>query len=103
MSHLPFMPSSEDGLAEVAESVADWKYPLDLNRALLPRPASTFLLQADSNRYGVRAGDTLVVDRSLMPAKGDLVIAIEESELRLTKFPAVEVWGVVTYIIRGLR
>lgn len=102
MSNLAFMPGSEDDMQDVSESAADWQYSLDLNRLLLPRPASTFLLCADSSRLGVRAGDIMVVDRSLRPDRGTLVVAIEEGEMRLNRFPVEEVWGVITHIVRRL-
>lgn len=102
MSNLAFIPSSEDNLANIAEPIADWQYPLDLNRVLLPRPASTFLLRADANRHGVRRGDIVIVDRSLTPGRGSLVVAVAENELQITKLPAPEVWGVITHIIRSV-
>ncbi len=101
--NLPFLPTSEDNLADIGSSVDDWQYPLDLNRLILPRPASTFLLEVDVSRYGIHKGDIAVVDRSIAPSKNQVVVAVMDSELCLARFPVEEIWGVVTYIIRSMR
>jgi DNA polymerase V len=52
--------------------------PLNLQALLVPRPAATVLLRVsgDSMRdAGIRAGDLLVVDRSLRPWPGQIVVA----------------------------
>lgn len=52
---------------------------IDLHRLLVRNPAATFLYRADGwsmNGAGVSDGDILVVDRSVTPLAGDLVIAI---------------------------
>src|SRR5262245_49877355 len=83
---------------------------LSLDEELRPRPASTFLLRAQGSDFeasGVHDGDILIVDRSLTPNKQDLVVAIEEGELRLMQFATVkqecEIWGVITAAIRRFR
>ena len=52
--------------------------PLDLNELLVKRPAATYFVrvQGDSmSGAGISDGDLLVVDRSLRPADGDVIIA----------------------------
>ncbi len=52
---------------------------IDLHRLLVRNPAATFLYRADGwsmSGAGVSDGDILVVDRSVSPQAGDLVIAI---------------------------
>ncbi|MCF5092984.1 translesion error-prone DNA polymerase V autoproteolytic subunit [Stenotrophomonas sp. PA-6-5C] len=52
---------------------------IDLHRLLVRNPAATFLYRADGwsmSGAGVSDGDILVVDRSVTPQAGDLVIAI---------------------------
>jgi len=52
---------------------------IDLHRLLVRNPAATFLYRADGWSMigvGVSDGDILVVDRSVTPLAGDLVIAI---------------------------
>lgn len=73
--------------------------PLDLQRELIPRPASTFLLISDAKQGKINPGDILIVDRSITPTKERMVIAEQEGDLRLARYPVAEVWGVVTHVI----
>ncbi|KRG65789.1 peptidase S24 [Stenotrophomonas terrae] len=52
---------------------------VDLHRLLVRNPAATYLYRADGWSMlglGVSDGDILVVDRSVRPTSGDLVIAV---------------------------
>ena len=52
--------------------------PLDLNELLVKRPAATYFVRVEGDSMedeGIRHGDLLVVDRSLRPASGDIIIA----------------------------
>ena len=52
--------------------------PLDLNELLVKRPAATFFVRVQGDSMigaGINDGDLLVVDRSLRPASGDIIIA----------------------------
>ena len=52
--------------------------PLDLNELLVKRPAATYFVRVEGDSMvgaGISDGDLLVVDRSLRPADGDVVIA----------------------------
>ncbi|MDY0135561.1 MAG: translesion error-prone DNA polymerase V autoproteolytic subunit [Thiomicrospira sp.] len=100
---------------------------LDLNQYLVKRPETTFLLkvQGDSmKKVGIFNGDILIVDRSLEPADGKIVIAALDGELTVKRLsikstgtwlvpendhylpiPVREnsdmvIWGVVTATIR---
>lgn len=58
--------------------------PLDLNALLVKRPAATFFVRASGNSMinaGIFDGDILVVDRSLIPADGAIVIACIDNEM----------------------
>ena len=62
---------------------------LDLNGLLVPRPAATFFMRAASDAFaerGIQAGDILVVDRSVRPSKGDIVVAPCDGVLALASF-----------------
>lgn len=99
---------------------------LDLNEHLVRNPAATFFVRVVGNSMidaGINGGDILVVDRSLEPTNGRVVIAVLDGELtvkRLIKkngtvrlvadnagYPELEVsegadlqiWGVVAYTI----
>ena len=57
--------------------------PLDLNGLLVRRPAATFFVRVEGDSMigaGIRDGDLLVVDRSLAPADGDIIIAAVDGE-----------------------
>ena len=52
--------------------------PLDLNEFLIKRPAATYFVRIEGDSMinaGIQHGDLLVVDRSLRPASGDVIIA----------------------------
>ncbi|MGL6227324.1 MAG: LexA family protein [Thermoguttaceae bacterium] len=103
---------------------------LDLSGYLVARPESTFFMRVSGDSMigaGIFDGDLLIVDRSLVPSSGDIVIAILNGELtvkrlfidrqrielrpenhqfrviRLTDESALEIWGVVTSSIKSFR
>lgn len=102
---------------------------LDLNERFMPHPASTFLVRCATDALASAAlvtGDICIVDRSLEPRDGDLVIATANEELIVRRLrisdgrmllisdpPAtpqpldpdsgIEIWGVISGIIRKLR
>ncbi|MBO5642861.1 MAG: translesion error-prone DNA polymerase V autoproteolytic subunit [Kiritimatiellae bacterium] len=67
--------------------------PLDLNNLLVKRPAATYFVRVQGDSMigkGINNGDILVVDRSLDPRDGDIIIASVDGEftvktLRITK------------------
>lgn len=103
---------------------------LDLNEHLIHHPASTFFVRAEGNsmlRAGIHHGDLLLVDRSLEPADGAVVVAAVDGELvvkrlRLRRGVPVlvpegegyselvigedqrfQIWGVVTNVVHNLE
>lgn len=57
--------------------------PLDLNELLVKRPAATFFVRVQGDSMigaGIHDGDLLVVDRSLSPASGDIIIACVDGD-----------------------
>ena len=102
---------------------------LDLHELMVKRPAATFFCRADGDSMtgaGIQDGDLLVVDRSIQPQDGDVVVATLDGGLtvkRLHKteegwelasanpnypsFPVneeegVQIWGVVTFSVSAL-
>lgn len=102
---------------------------LDLNEHLIPHPAATFFVRASGHSMinaGIHDQDILIVDRSLEPSSGKIVVVAVNGELtvkRLIKknqhlylqpenpdFPTLEikaghdihVWGVVTTVIHAV-
>jgi len=99
---------------------------LDLNDFMIKHPASTFYVRVEGESMrdaGILAGDMLVVDRSLTPTHGRIIVAfldgeftvkrllIEEdavylspensnySPIKIKPESVFQVWGVVTYVI----
>ena len=102
---------------------------LDLNEHLMPRKEATFLVTVSGDSMigvGIHNGDILVVDRSLTPANGKVVIAVldgqftvktlEKKRGKIRLMPAnpdfepiemkdeqeLQIWGVVTNVIHSL-
>jgi DNA polymerase V len=100
----------------------------DLNKQLVKHPTATFFVRVTGDSMidaGIHSGDTLIVDRSLEPKNGSIVIAVLNGELtvkRLSKesnklylMPEnqnydpieileetqFEIWGVVTNVIHS--
>ena len=116
------------GLPAPAEDYVEGK--IDLNEHLLQNPESTFFVRTTGDSMsdiGIHSGDLLIVDRSIMPASGRVIIAVVNGELtvkRLIKksnnrlflmpenanFSAIEItedtgfmiWGVVTNVIHSV-
>ena len=98
---------------------------IDLNEHLVKNKPATFFLRVNSDAMtgaGVHVGDVVIVDRSLAPQNGSLVIAVVDGELLIRKLEisnnrtrlatankklsslditgsTLHVWGVVTYVI----
>ena len=63
--------------------------PLDLNELLVKRPAATFFVKVEGDSMtgaGIHDGDLLVVDRSLTPANGDVIIAALDGEFTVKTY-----------------
>ena len=112
------------GFPSPADDYVDIK--LDLNSYLIKRPAATFLVRVSGDSMigaGIYDDDILVVDRSLEPKHGKIVIAAIEGQLTvkrlhrkggrvmlmpendkhvpidITDHDSIHIWGVVTNVI----
>lgn len=116
------------GLPAPTEDYSEGK--IDLNEHLLQNPESTFFVRVSGDSMldaGIHPRDLLIVDRSIRPSSGRIIIAVVNGELtvkRLIKrdnnrlflmpeninYPAIEIteemafmiWGVVTNVIHEL-
>ena len=92
----PLMESGAScGFPSPAEQYAQCS--LDLNTFLVKNPEATFFVRADGNSMinaGVRSGDVLVVDRSVEPTEGCIVIACVDNEFTV-KYLRRDVRGTV--------
>lgn len=102
---------------------------LDLNELLIKRPTATFFLRVSGSsmiKAGIHHNDILIVDRSIEPAHGKIVIAAVNGELTvkrlhldgkkvqlraendayrpidITEGVDLHIWGVVTNVIHTL-
>ena len=63
--------------------------PLDLNEFLIKRPAATYFVRVEGDSMinaGIQHGDLLVVDRSLRPASGDVIIASVDGDFTVKTY-----------------
>ena len=103
---------------------------IDLNKELIKKPSSTFLIRVQGNSmidHKITEGDVLIVDRSLTLKTNSVAVLNFEGELVVKKIVKkkekyfllskknnstkeieintnlnTELWGVVTYVIRKL-
>ncbi len=83
---------------------------IDLNDVLITNSSATFYIRVVDeafNNFDISINDVLIIDRSLTPRSGQLVLAIHEDSFdifRIDKRPTggLEVWGVITYIIKSV-
>ena len=98
---LPPMMSSPAvcGFPSPAEQYVD--APLNLHELLVKKPAATYFVRADGDSMtgaGIRSGDILVVDRSLEPGNGSIVIACVDNEFTVKYFHRDESTGAISLV-----
>lgn len=126
---LPLVGTVAAGFPSPADDYTD--ILLDLNRLLIRNPDHTFLVKVtayDMTGDRINYGDILLVDRSLAPKAGNLVICLLDGDYSLrvirrdtpngclwlhslnsgglptqvTKEIGLYVWGVVTYVVKRM-
>jgi DNA polymerase V len=63
--------------------------PLDLNELLIKKPAATFFVRAKGDSMegaGIFDGDLLIIDRSIQPMSGHIVLAVLGGDFALKRF-----------------
>ena len=103
---------------------------IDLNEQLIRHPESTFFLRVSGHSMinaGINDGDLLVIDRSIDPRPGQIVVAILDGSFTLkklvlrceklyleaanpdyhsidiTQYENIQIWGVAIYSIHDLK
>ncbi|MDO4160326.1 MAG: translesion error-prone DNA polymerase V autoproteolytic subunit [Prevotellaceae bacterium] len=105
---------------------------IDLNKEIVKHPATTFYARANGDSMkdiGIDDGDLLVIDKSLEPQDGDIIVAYIDDGFTLKRFKMDEsgefawlmpenkdykpikimpsdnfiIWGVLTYNIKNQR
>lgn len=128
LHNLPFYQCAVSaGFPSPAED--DIEERLDLNELLIKHPSATFFLKVSGTsmvKAGINHNDILIVDRSLEPANGKIVIASVNGELTVKRlliqgkkvqlvaendcYPSIDItedselhiWGVVTNVIHSV-
>ncbi|MDW7771611.1 MAG: translesion error-prone DNA polymerase V autoproteolytic subunit [Desulfobulbaceae bacterium] len=123
-----FLSGVSAGFPSPADDYVDRK--LDLNELLIKNPAATFFVRVAGDSMtgaGIQHDDILVVDRSLEPGSGNIVIAVYDGELTVKRlihdkkgmrlaaenpnYPSLiiaeengcEIWGVVTSVVHQFK
>lgn len=94
--------SRTTGFASPAESYVDKR--LDLNELIIKDVHTTFYFQySGPDVLGVMNGNILVIDRSLEPKYGDLVVLTDKSHFKIREYEGQEnLWGRVSWILNKL-
>ncbi len=122
-----FLMSVSAGFPSPADDYMETK--LDLNNFLVKNPSATFFVRVAGDSMidvGIHTGDILIVDRSLNPKEGSIVIAVINGELTVKRLHYIqnklflyaenknyqpieiteemnfEVWGVVSNVIHSV-
>lgn len=122
---LPFFTDTVSaGFPSPAEDYVERQ--LDLNELLIKNPSATFFVRVKGHSMqnaSIRSGDILIVDRSLTPSHGQIIVAVLDGEftvkrilieeglvflapenasfsrIKIDQDSQFQVWGVVTYVI----
>mgnify|MGYP003349341064 FL=1 len=88
------------GFASPAESYVDKR--LDLNELIVRDFYTTFYFKYSGPEvFGIKQGDTLVIDRNEKPKTGDLVVLTEKTFFKLREYKGQKnLWGKVTWILK---
>ena len=122
-----FACSVSAGFSSPAEDYIEGR--LDLNELMVANPSATFFVRVAGDSMigaGIHHNDILVVDRSLEPISGKVVIAVVNGELtvkrmikdgenfylkaensdypdiHMTEGSTCEIWGVVSFVVHSL-
>lgn len=122
---IPYYTSKvQAGFPSPADDYMEGK--INLNEHLIKNPAATFIVRVTGNSMieaGIYDGDEIIVDRSIKPADGKIVVAIVDNDLTVKRlyhkdgkikliaenkdYPDIEIhkehalsiWGVVTRVL----
>ena len=123
-----YLPKIMAGFPSPAEDFTELAISLD--KTLIQNPPATFMAYAEGDsmiNIGIHHGDLIIIDKSLTPSNGDIIIAVLDSEFLIkqfyhtnnqvqlvphnSKYPTIiidkgsdfQVWGVVIHSIRSYR
>ena len=81
---------------------------IDLNEVLVSNSSSTFFIRVIDDSFkdnNILTNDVLIVDKSLSPKTGQLVVATVDDSFEIIKIDRtstteLNIWGVITFIIK---
>lgn len=84
---------------------------IDLNTVLAPNTEATFYVRVIDDaavEFGIEKNDVLILDRSLHPKLNQLIMVNSEGSFQIMRMEAknfveINLWGVITYIIKKTR
>lgn len=127
MNDTQSLPKVLAGFPVTADDLIE--YPLDLNTYVVKNPSATFFMRVDGDSMrdvGIYSDDIVVIDRSLTPKNGDIIVASFDGNLLIKRFSKehnqfyltsenskyhpikvnsvnnFEVWGVVTHSLKTI-
>ena len=91
--------SRTTGFASPAESYVDKR--LDLNQLIIENVHTTFYFRyMGPDSLGVKKGNVLVIDKSIDPVEGDLVVLTDKTCFKIRKYEGqTNLWGRVSWIL----
>lgn len=91
--------SRTTGFASPAESYVEKR--LDLNELIVENVHTTFYFRyMGPDTLGVKRGNILVIDKSIDPVDGDLVVLADKSYFKIREYDGQEnLWGKVSWIL----
>lgn len=94
-----YIKTKTTGFASPAESYVDKR--LDLNELIIQNVYSTFYFRYSGPEvFGVQQGDVLVIDKSIQPENGDLVVLTDKTFFKLREYKGQDnLWGKVTWVL----
>lgn len=101
MKNIPelYINSRTTGFASPAESYVDKR--LDLNELIVSDVATTYYFRyMGPDTLGVTHGSILVIDRSVTPKDGDLVVLAEKTFFRIRRYDGEEnLFGRISWVL----
>lgn len=94
--------SRTTGFASPAESYVDKR--LDLNDLIIENVHTTFYFRyMGPDCLGVKKGSVLVLDKSITPKNGDLVVLTDKTCFKIREYDGqANVWGKVSWVLNKI-
>lgn len=107
-SHFRHLPetSIQTGFPSAATHYSE--AAIDLNEVLTNNRDASYFFRVEGNfleHFQIHTEDILIIDRSVLPKNGQLILVVKNGEFQVKHFdktekdPALTLWGVITYVI----